>query len=60
MSIQTPRFVGVAAAIPGPVPRVVEEGRGDNTAVEQAAMRVAMDYERGRTGANRRTCRSRV
>ena len=46
-SIQTPRVVGVAAVIPGPVPRVMEEGRGgDNTTVEMAAMRVAMDYER--------------
>ena len=51
-SIQTPRVVGVAAVIPGPVPRVIEEGRGgDNTTVEMAAMGVAMDYERahGRT-----------
>ena len=48
-SIQTPRVVGVAAVIPGPVPRVMEEGRGgDNTAVESAAMRVAMDHERER------------
>jgi superfamily II DNA or RNA helicase len=52
-SIQTPRVVGVAAVIPGPVPKVMEQvpaGR-DKTAVEQAAMRVAMDYERaaGRT-----------
>ena len=47
MAIETPRVVGVAAAIPGPVPRVLEEGRGgDNTTVEMAAMRVAMDYER--------------
>ena len=46
-SIQTPRVVGVAAVIPGPVPRVMEEGGGgDNTTVEMAAMRVAMDYER--------------
>ena len=52
VSIQTPRVVGVAAVIPGPVPRVVEEGRGgDNTTVEMAAMQVAMDHERshGRT-----------
>ena len=51
-SLQTPRVVGVAAVIPGPVPRVVEEGRGgDNTTVEMAAMQVAMDHERshGRT-----------
>ena len=47
VSIQTPRVVGVAAAIPGPVPHVIEEGRGgDNTTVEMAAMQVAMDYER--------------
>ena len=46
-SIQTPRVVGVAAAMPGPVPRVMEEGRsgGDNTTVEMAAMKVAMDHE---------------
>jgi len=44
--------VGVAAVIPGPVPKVVEQGRGgDNRTVEMAAMQVAMDYEqaRGRT-----------
>ena len=47
-SIQTPRVVGVAAVIPGPVPRVMEErrGGGDNTTVEMAAMQVAMDHER--------------
>ena len=47
-SIQTPRVVGVAAVIPGPVPRVMEEGRGggDNTTVEMAAMQVAMEHER--------------
>ena len=40
-------MVGVAAAIPGPVPHVIEEGRGgDNTTVEMAAMQVAMAYER--------------
>ena len=45
-SIRTPRVVGVAAVIPGPVPRVREEGKGgDNTTVELAAMRVAMEYE---------------
>ena len=45
-SIRTPRVVGVAAVIPGPVPRVREEGRGgDNTTVELAAMQVAMEYE---------------
>jgi len=47
-SIQTPRVVGVAAVIPGPVPKVKEEGAagGDKTAVELAAMRVALEYER--------------
>ena len=45
-SIQTPRVVGVAAVIPGPVPRLMEEGRGgDNTNVEMVAMKVAMDHE---------------
>ena len=46
-SIQTPRVVGVAAVIPGPVPRVREEGRsgGDHTSVEMAAMKVATDHE---------------
>ena len=46
-SIQTPRVMGVAAVIPGPVPRVMEQGRsgGDNTNVELAAMKVAMDHE---------------
>ena len=51
-SIRTPRVVGVAAVIPGPVPRVREEGLGsDNRTVELAAMHVAMDYEtsQGRT-----------
>ena len=51
-SIQTPRVVGVAAVIPGPVPRVMEQGHGgDNTTVEMAAMNVAMDHEckHGRT-----------
>ena len=51
-SLQTPRVVGVAAVISGPVPKVVEQGRGgDNRTVEMAAMQVAMDYERsqGRT-----------
>ena len=48
-SVETPRVVGVAAVIPGPVPKVAEQGQrgGDNTAVETAAMRVAMEYERG-------------
>ena len=48
-SIETAKVVGVAAVIPGPLPRVMEEGRGgDNTTVEMAAMRVAIDYERRR------------
>ena len=46
-SLQTPRVVGIAAVIPGPVPKVLEQGSGgDNTTVEMAAMQVAMDYER--------------
>jgi len=46
-SIQTPRVVGVAAIVPGPVPHVMEEsGGGDKTAIELAAMKVAMDFER--------------
>jgi superfamily II DNA or RNA helicase len=47
-SIQTPRVVGVAAVIPGPVPRAKEVGPagGDKSAVETAAMRVALEYER--------------
>ena len=52
-SIQTPRVVGVAAVIPGPVPKVMEQGPagGDKTAVELAAMQVATEHERsqGRT-----------
>ena len=51
-SVQTPRVVGVAAIILGPVPRVLEEGSGgDKTTIEKAAMDFAMDYERaqGRT-----------
>lgn len=48
--IKTPRVVGVAAVIPDiskPLPKVVEDGQGsDKTAIERAAMRVAMDYER--------------
>jgi hypothetical protein len=48
LSIQTPRVVGVAAVLPGPVPRAVEEGMagGDRTAVELAAMEAAMAFER--------------
>ncbi len=48
-SVETPRVVGVAAVIPGPVPRVAEQGQrgGDNTAVETAAMQVVMEYEQG-------------
>ena len=53
-SIQTPRVVGVAAVIPGPVPRAMEQGRGgDNTSVEAAAMQVVMDYERSQGRAPR-------
>ena len=46
-SIRTPRVVGVAAVIPGPVPAVMELGRsgGDKTNIELAAMKVAMDHE---------------
>ena len=45
-SIQTPRVVGVAAVVPGPVPRAVEQGLGgDNTVVEMAAMVAVMEYE---------------
>ena len=54
-SIQTPRVVGVAAVIPGPVPAAVERGEGgDKTAVEIAAMNVVTAYERsaGRTPAD--------
>jgi len=47
-SIQTPRVVGVAAVIPGPVPAIMERGDGaDRSAVEMAAMNVAMAFERG-------------
>ncbi len=46
-AIQTPRVVGVAGVIPGPVPKVMEQGGGgDNTTVEMAAMNFVMDYER--------------
>ena len=50
-SVETPRVVGVAAVIPGPVPRVAEQRQhgGDNTAVEAAAMQVAMEYERNQS-----------
>lgn len=45
-AIETPHIVGVAAVIPGPVPAVMEQGGGGNrTVVEQAAMKLAMDYE---------------
>ena len=52
-SVETPRVVGVAAVVPGPVPRVAEQGQrgGDNTAVETAAMQVAMEYERSQARA---------
>ena len=41
-------MVGIAAVVPGPVPRVIEQGQGggDNTTVEMAAMKVAMEHER--------------
>ena len=48
-SIQTPRVVGVAAVIPAPVPHELEKWKvagGDKTAIELAAMKVAMDFER--------------
>ena len=52
-AIQSPRVVGIAAVVPGPVPKVVETGAGggDRTAVEMAAMDFVMSYERaeGRT-----------
>ncbi len=51
-ALQTPRVVGLAAVVPGPVPHVVEAGTGgDQRAVERAAMAVAIAYERaaGRT-----------
>ena len=55
-SIQTPRVVGVAAVIPGAVPRVMQQGRGGgNTGVEMAAMQVATDYERSQ-GRHARRC----
>lgn len=45
--LQTPRIVGVAAVLPAPVPHVFEKGGGgDQSAVELAAMKVAMDFER--------------
>ena len=46
-AIQSPRVVGIAAVVPGPVPKVIEEGGGgDKTATELAAMAFAMSYER--------------
>ncbi len=45
-AIETPRVVGVAAVIPGPVPNVVERGLGgDMSAIEKAAMQAVMAYE---------------
>lgn len=45
-SIQTPRVVGVAAVLPGPVPAAwLAGGGGDQTAIEQAAMDVVTRYE---------------
>ena len=54
-AIDTPHVVGVAAVLPGPIPRAVEAGEGDDRgAVELAAMAVAEGYERaaGRTPSN--------
>jgi superfamily II DNA or RNA helicase len=46
-AIQTPKVVGVAAVIPGPVPRVMETAMGgDMTDVELAAMNFVMQWER--------------
>lgn len=45
-SIDTPRVVGVAAVIPGPVPAAWSQSGGDRTAIEMAAMNVVMEYER--------------
>jgi hypothetical protein len=47
-AIETPRVVGIAAVVPGPVPAAVEQGLGggDMRTVEEAAVKVAMDYER--------------
>lgn len=45
-SIETPRVVGVAAVVPGPVPLAVEQGLGgNNTVVEKAAMTAVTNYE---------------
>jgi hypothetical protein len=44
-AIQTPRVVGVAGVIPGPVPAAWIAGPGgDKTAVEQAAMQIVIEY----------------
>lgn len=46
-SIETPRVVGVAAVIPGPIPRAwSENGGGDQRAIELAAMDFVEAYER--------------
>jgi hypothetical protein len=47
--IQTPRVVGVAAVIPGPVPHVMETAGnlgGDMSTLEKAAMDFVMQWER--------------
>ena len=46
-AIETPRVVGVAAVIPGPVPKEWDQG-GDRSAVELAAMRFVEAHERSR------------
>lgn len=47
ITLQTPRIVGVAAVLPAPVPHVVEHGGGgDQSAVELAAMKHVMEFER--------------
>lgn len=45
-AIDTPRVVGVADVIPGPVPAAWGQAGGDRTAVELAAMNVVMEDER--------------
>jgi superfamily II DNA or RNA helicase len=47
--IQTPRVIGVAAVIPGPVPKVMETAGnlgGDMSALDKAAMDYVMQWER--------------
>ncbi|MGD0766041.1 MAG: helicase-related protein [Dehalococcoidia bacterium] len=57
-SIRTPRVVGVAAVIRGPVPHVMEGG--DKTAIEQAGMKKAMDYERAQGREPADVCKTGV